>query len=67
MPEIGPAQITALVLAVALIGVGLTYGKGPWKTRKPRGESAAGKPPKEHQQFMRPSDEASPGDGEDVG
>ena len=67
MPEIGPVQITALVLGLALIGVGLTYGKGPWKARKTRGESAAGKPPLEHRQFMRPSDEASPGDGEDVG
>ena len=67
MPEIGPAQITALVLAVALIGVGLTYGKGPWKAGKPGRESAAGKPPLEHRQFMRPSDEASPGEGEDVG
>jgi hypothetical protein len=67
MPELGPAQITALVLAVSLIGVGLTYGKGPSKTRKPRGERAAGKPPQEHQQFMRPGSESSAGDGEDVG
>ncbi len=66
MPEIGPAQIAALVLALALISVGLTYGKGPWRPRKAgRKKAGAEVTPREHQQFMRPGSAESTTEGED--
>ena len=68
MPELGPAQIAALVLALALIAVGLSYGRGPWRPRKAgRGERAADEPPQEHRQFMRPGGDRDPEEGKDVG
>ena len=69
MPEIGPAQITAVVLAlvlialvliaVGLIAVGLSYGKGPWRRKRGRGGRVDEKPPREHRQFMRPGGSAA--------
>ena len=59
MPEIGPAQITAVVLALVLIAVGLSYGKGPWRRKRGRGGRVDEKPPREHRQFMRPGGSAA--------
>lgn len=66
MPEFGPTQITALVLAVALIAVGLSYGKGPWRERRPDGAEAE-VTPEEHGQFMRPGSGGSGAKEEDAG
>ena len=60
--EFGPAQITAILLALIFIALGLAGGRSGWRPRR-RPSSTGSTPPAEHHQFMRPADRA-PSDSE---
>ncbi|MDP6348813.1 MAG: hypothetical protein QF719_04805 [Chloroflexota bacterium] len=53
--EFGPAQITAVLLAVIFIALGLAGGRSGWRPRR-RSSPGQSAPDAEHQQFMRPAD-----------
>jgi hypothetical protein len=55
--EFGPAQITAILLALIFIALGLAGGRSGWRPRR-RSSGNQAAPLAEHQQFMRPADRA---------
>ncbi len=63
--EFGPAQITAILLAIIFIALGLAGGRSGWRPRRRSSVNQAA-PLAEHQQFMRPADRA-PSDPEPAG
>ena len=53
--EFGPTQVTAILLALIFIALGLAGGRSGWRPRR-RSSGNQATPPTEHQQFMRPAD-----------
>jgi hypothetical protein len=55
--EFGPAQITAVLLAVIFIALGLAGGRSGWRPRRRSSPDQSARAA-EHQQFIRPADRA---------